>query len=595
MKTNFLELSIVLCFTFLRWKTMEKMNPTVLTAIACGGVGLVLFIKYCNRQRVKVKIRNARSRRDASFQQAEEAIQQFSTNKPDAEHNGISSLSLAELTERLQKDCLSPEEVLHAYMKKALEVNKRLNCATEILLESCQQLSNIENYRHGLLYGVPVSIKDNVGYKGHDATCGLLCKVDNPDEDDCVVVKVLKRQGAIPFIKTNVPQGLLNYDCANPLFGQCCNPHNLQKTSGGSSGGEGALIGGGGSILGIGTDIGGSIRIPSSFCGICGLKPTANRLSLRGLSSGVRGQKSVLSSVGPMARDVDSLALCMRALLSEDMFTLDPTVPPMPFNDEVYLSTKPLRIGYYENDGYLMPSPSMSRALRETKELLERAGHTLVPFTPPRIFHAMHELIVRGLLADGTETLLNNLKGGPVDPCLAPQIIPYRLPSWLKKTLSAILRPIFPRISASFNAICGVSSIPDLWRQHVSVEEYTHEFIAEWQKIKLDVLLCPMLGPAYNFNYCGKLTSAISYTVLYNMLNFPAGVVPVSTVTPDDEAELDKYKGNFGDPWDKLFVKAVRGAIGLPVAVECVALPWQEELCLRFMKEVEQLVKDNRK
>ncbi|XP_063057510.1 fatty-acid amide hydrolase 1 isoform X2 [Engraulis encrasicolus] len=575
--------------------SFSETSSSVLAAIACGGVALIILVKYCNRQQGEVAISKARSRRDASFQQAEEAIHQFSTTKPDADLSGILSLSLAKLTERLHKGSLNPEEVLHAYMKKALEVNKKLNCATEILLESCQQVSNLESCRDGLLYGVPISIKDNVGYKGHDSTCGLVCKVDQPDEDDCVLVKVLKSQGAVPFIKTNIPQGLLNYDCSNPLFGQCRNPHNLQKTPGGSSGGEGSLIGGGGSILGIGTDIGGSIRIPSAFCGICGLKPTANRLSLRGLSAAVRGQKSVSSAIGPMARDVDSLALCMRALLCEEMFTLDPTVPPIPFNDQVYLSTEPLRIGYCEDDGYLKPSPSMARTLRETKEMLERAGHTLVPFTPPRIFYTMHELIVRGILADGTETLLSKLEGGPVDKCLTAQIIPYRLPIWVKTMLSVVLKPIFPRIAASLSAICGVRSVADLWRQHVRVEDYTHEFIAEWRKMKMDVLLCPMLGPAYNFQYCGKLTSALSYTILYNLLNFPVGVVPVSTVTPDDEAQLDNYKGNFGDPWDKLFVKAVRGGVGLPMAVECVALPYQEELCLRFMREVEQLVKDNRK
>lgn len=192
-----------------------------------------------------------------------------------------------------------------------------------------------------------------------------------------------------------------SYDCSNPIYGQTVNPHNFQKTSGGSSGGEGALIGGGGSLLGIGSDIGGSIRIPASFCGICGFKPTSGRLrweflfqsvlwmiivhlwysalhlncemfwflcvlvSSQGNSPIYRGQKSgklqlyhlhheycmcrqkpwslfcvfllklVLSSSGPMARDVDSLALCMQALLCDHMFSLDPTVPPIPFNTQV--------------------------------------------------------------------------------------------------------------------------------------------------------------------------------------------------------------------------------------------------------------------
>uniref|UniRef100_A0A3Q4NBP3 Fatty acid amide hydrolase n=1 Tax=Neolamprologus brichardi TaxID=32507 RepID=A0A3Q4NBP3_NEOBR len=301
-----------------------------------------------------------------------------------------------------------------------------------------------------------------------------------------------------------------SYDCRNPIYGQTVNPHNPQKTPGGSTGGEAALIGGGGSLLGIGTDLGGSIRLPSSFCGICGFKPTAHRLSLQGFRSICRGQKSASSSPGPMARDVDSLALCMQALLCDHMFSLDPTVPPLPFNMEIYRSSRPLRIGYLENDGYLQPTPSMVRGVREVKALLEQAGHTVRR-------HHTHVIV----------TVLN---------CYEP---------------------------------------PD----------YIQETIAHWRSCNIDVLLSPMIGPA----------TAVSCTMLYNLLKFPAGVVPVSTVTAKDEEELKHYKGCYQDSYDKSLKEAVTGGEGLPVAVQCVALPWQDELCLRFMKEVEQLVKESKK
>ncbi|KAM7388342.1 hypothetical protein PAMP_024521 [Pampus punctatissimus] len=418
--------------------------------------------------------------------------------------------------------------------------------------------------------------------------------LEQPAQQDCVLVEVLKRQGAIPFVKTNVPQSLLNYDCSNPIYGQTLNPQNLQKTPGGSSGGEGALIGGGGSLLGLGTDIGGSIRIPASFCGICGFKPTAGRLSLQGVTPTFRGQKSVLASPGPMAKDVDSLALCMQALLCNHMFTLDPTVPPIPFNVQVYKTSKPLRIGYLETDGFSQPSPSMARGIREVKALLEQAGHTLVPYTPPKISYVISELLVRGILADGGTTLLKKLEEGPLDRCLRDQVLFYYLPNWLKKTLSFLLKPVFPRMSTILSAMCGVGSVPDLWKQHAAVEDYIHETIADWRRCNIDVLLCPVIGPAYNFFYCSKLFTVVAYTMLYNLLTFPAGVVPVSTVTAEDEEELRHFKGIYQDPWDRLFKQAVSGGEGLPVAVQCVALPWQDELCLNFMKEVEQLVKQSR-
>ncbi|XP_016416397.1 fatty-acid amide hydrolase 1-like, partial [Sinocyclocheilus rhinocerous] len=315
----------------------------------------------------------------------------------------------------------------------------------------------------------------------------------------------------------------------------------------------------------------------------------SSMFSVRGISSCIKGQKSVLTSLGPLGRDVESLALCMRALLCQDMFSLDPTVPPIPFNQEVYESSEPLRIGYYENDGYLQPSPSMARAFRETKDLLERAGHTLVPFQPLRLYHAFHELTVRGILGDGGRTLFSHLQAGPIDPCLRAQANMLSIPGFIKKLISIVLKPFYPRLSANMDASLGFGSVAELWRQHANIEEYIQEVIAEWRRLNVDVLLCPMLGPAFNFRYCGSLNSALSYTILYNLLNFPAGAVTVSTVTEDDEAQLRHYKGVHGDVWDKLFVKAVKGGVGLPVAVQCVSLPWQDEMCLRFMREVEQL------
>ncbi|XP_018522944.1 fatty-acid amide hydrolase 1 [Lates calcarifer] len=581
---------------FLQGVELDNRSAALLTGAACGvGALVVLALKVASHQETKDKIRRARDRQTESLQRAEQAVLRYKESHPTTDSSLILTLSLPELTKKLQEGKLSPEDVFYSYVEKTLDVNKKLNCCTGFLLESFDQLKTVDSNKDGLLYGVPVSIKENYSYKNHDVSCGVIVNLDQPAQEDSVLIEVLKRQGAIPFVRTNLPQALLNYDCSNPIYGQTVNPHNLQKTSGGSSGGEGALIGGGGSVLGLGSDIGGSIRIPASFCGICGFKPTAGRLSTQGLRPIYRGQKSVLSSPGPMARDVDSLALCMQALLCDHMFSLDPTVPPIPFNVQTYQSSKPLRIGYLENDGFMQPSPSMARGVREVKALLEQAGHTLVPYNPLKIDYAIIDLTIRGIFADGANTLLQKLEGSPLDPCLREQVFPYYFPTWLKKTLSFLLKPLSPRASAVFSAISGVGSVPDVWKQHAAVEDYIHETIAHWRRCNIDVLLCPVIGPAYNFLYCGKVTTVLSYTILYNLLNFPAGVVPVSTVTAVDEEELKHYKGIYRDHWDKLFKQAVSGGEGLPVAVQCVALPWQDELCLRFMKEVEQLVKQSRK
>ncbi|KAM3909912.1 LOW QUALITY PROTEIN: fatty-acid amide hydrolase 1-like, partial [Leptodactylus fuscus] len=383
------------------------------------------------------------------------------------------------------------------------------------------------------------------------------------------------------------------YDCSNPIFGQTLNPLNHKKTPGGSSGGEGALIAAGGSILGFGSDIGGSIRFPSAFCGLCGFKPTTNRLSKTGIPPSCPGQKSIPAMIGPIARDVDSLVAAMRAVLCDDMFQLDPTVPPIPFNDEVFSSARPLCIGYYQTDGSTMATPSMARAVLQTKELLEKAGHKLVPFTPPSVESSLFGLAMRGLLADGGSTFLDNFKGDEVDANLRTQVSTYRCPSWLKRVLSVLLRPLFPRLSLVLQNVQGVSSVKELWRHHVAVEAYRQEFIAHWTH-GLDVLICPFLGPALTIGFPGQLTSAVSYAILYNLVDFPAGVLPVTTVSNDDEEALKKYEGHHKDFWDKLLKKAVSDGVGLPVAVQCVALPWQEEQCLRLMKEVEKVTRIER-
>ncbi|XP_030350495.1 vitamin D3 hydroxylase-associated protein-like isoform X2 [Strigops habroptila] len=605
------------------WQVLDPFwgDPRTLSALLCSSVAAVVLLKWLERRQIQQKMEEARRARDLALERMEKAAQRFKQENPGTQTAQILSLTMVELVEKLKDGSLSPESVLYSYMGKALEVTQEVNCVTDFIHGCEDQLQKLKNQKEkGLLYGIPISIKDHIDCKGHISSGGMVKFLGQVKEEDSVIVQVLKCQGAIPFVRTNIPQTMINYDCSNLIFGQTLNPLNHQKSPGGSSGGEGALIAGGGSILGIGSDVAGSIRLPSSFCGLCGLKPTGNRISKLGVVSPIIGMKSVAAALGPMARDVDSLALCMKALLCEEMFRLDPTVPPIPFDEEVYTSSKPLRIGYYEGDGYFQPSPSMKRAIQETRKLLQDAGHTLVPFAPPKIDYMVDELFTRGIFSDGAAHLVDCFKGDIVDPALKSQFNTYRLPALVKRILAIILKPIYPRIARDLSALCGVGdyfkssrilimaglwrsaerdtgyfphqvdsgtqsiacqvkqrSAKNLWDQHGAVEAYRIEFIAKWRKLRLDVILCPALGPAFNHGYAGKL------------FDFPAGVVPVSTVTRADEEELKHYRGHYGDPWDKRLKEAVEGAVGLPVAVQCVALPWQEELCLRFMKEVEML------
>ncbi|XP_072505417.1 fatty-acid amide hydrolase 1-like isoform X2 [Notamacropus eugenii] len=518
-------------------------------------VGTCLLRKWVAKAQAQAKIRDAQKRREVALKKMEAAI------------------------ERLKQ--------------QALKVHHELNCLTDYL-EDCevrlQELKRQPKEKRGLLYGVPVSIKDPYDYKGHDSTCGMAYFLGKPAEEDATIVKVLKSQGAVPFVKTNIPQTLFSFECSNPIFGETLHPQNPKKTAGGSTGGEGALLAAGGSIIGLGTDSGGSIRIPSAFCGIYGLKPTGYRLSYNGINSAVKGKKSIITMAGPMTRDVDSLVLIFRLLLSEYMFQLDPMVPPMPFREEVYSSTQPLRIGYVETDGYTQPSPSMVRAIREVSKKLQAAGHQIIPFSIFRPECAMIKLYTGGLYADGGETLLEKLRGDIIDPTISSVISTLRLPDFIKCFLSWVQRPVDTRAAKTLAVLRGVGSPKNLWEQHVNVEDFQKEIMASWRAQYLDVLLYPALGPAFDKGTTSKALGTMSYMALFNLLNFPVGVVPVGTVNAQDEEELASYRGYYEDSIDKNFKKAIAGSVGLPIAVQCVSLPWQEELCLRFMKEVETLV-----
>ncbi|KFP91811.1 Fatty-acid amide hydrolase 1, partial [Apaloderma vittatum] len=574
-------------------------------ALLCGSAAAVVVWKWLGKRQIQKKMEEARRTRDEGLKKMAKAVQQFREQIPSVQTDAILSLPLMELTGRLHEGSLSPKTVLYTYLEKALEVTEQTNCIRHFIPECEEQLQEIQQQREkGLLFGVPISIKDHIGYKGHLATCGLVQCLGTPVPEDSVLVKVLKKQGAIPFAMTNVPQSLFSYDCSNPIFGRTLNPFNPQKSPGGSSGGEGALIAGGGSIVGIGSGIGGSIRLPSSFCGLCGLKPTAERLSVwhtRLRNEDVCSRPTpVPCALGPMARDVDSLALCMKALLCQEMFQLDPTVPPIPFDEEVYSSSAPLRIGYYDTDGYIPLPPCMRRAVEETRRALQAAGHELVLFSPPRIHYVMNELFLKTFFADGGRAWLDVFAGGIVDPSLKPQVNCCKIPRLGKKLLALILKPLV-RLFKQFLLLLKLKnvamistcrSVKEMWNHHHQIEVYRTEFIARWRELQLDVVLCPVLGPAFTMGYPGKLLTAVSSTMLYNVLNFPAGVVPISTVTEADEEELKLYRGSCDDPWDRTLKSRGAAGGGLPVALQCVALPWQEELCLRLMKEVETLSRE---
>lgn len=207
------------------------------------------------------------------------------------------------------------------------------------------------------------------------------------------------RLGAVIYVKTNIPQSLMMSDSYNHVFKQSVNSLDKRFISGGSSGGEGALVGALGSILGVGTDIGGSIRIPAVLQGLYGLNPTIGRFPND--SSG-KNQKYIAPPVGgPLTTSLSSLEFFMDMLLESDPWNIDPQLIPIPWRKELAQAPeKKLKIGFVYDDGIVKPQPPAERAARELAQSLQEAGHEVVEWDTSS--HAAgYALWLECVLADG--------------------------------------------------------------------------------------------------------------------------------------------------------------------------------------------------
>ena len=174
----------------------------------------------------------------------------------------ILSQSVAETVRKVQSGVLDPVDVVHAFGNKALKAHAATNCLTEILLPEAEEWARACN-KQGPLAGMPVSLKDTAGIAGWDACIGYSAWAGRPVQKDSALVRLLRDAGAVPFVKTNIPITLLSFESNNDVWGRCTNPHNDKYSPGGSTGGEAALLAYGGSRIGVGTDVAGSVRAPA--------------------------------------------------------------------------------------------------------------------------------------------------------------------------------------------------------------------------------------------------------------------------------------------------------------------------------------------
>ena len=303
----------------------------------------------------------------------------------------IHELSALELKASLESGELSSTEVVQALMQRSDAIDARVCGFVQRFFERALKEAALSDEARargeslGPLHGIPITLKENLDTEGVPSTLGFQSRLGQPAREDAAVVRLARARGAIVLGKTNVPQTLLSpMETTNHIWGTTRNPWSAGHAPGGSSGGEAVAIATGQSVLGIGTDVGGSIRIPAHFCGIAGLKPTWGRWSNRGSRSVIAGQETIRAQTGPLARTVADLAFMLQALPTPAHSTMDPNVPPVPLSSPDEVDVSRLRIGYYDDDGILTPARSVRRAVARAVKALESANATVEPYLPRR-------------------------------------------------------------------------------------------------------------------------------------------------------------------------------------------------------------------
>ncbi|KAK3114453.1 hypothetical protein LTR53_007224 [Teratosphaeriaceae sp. CCFEE 6253] len=308
----------------------------------------------------------------------------------------ITDTSTEGLIQKLADGDVTCTAVTTAFLQRAGLASRLSNCTTELLpdraLARAKHLDECfaSHGPVGPLHGLPISVKEHLSMKGLDINAGFVSWVGRIAPDDALILKLLRRAGAVFYARTTEPQALMHLETDNNIYGVTVNPYNTSLTSGGSSGGEGALIGLRGSCLGIGTDIGGSIRSPAANNGVFGFRPTSYRLPVGGWAATMLGSEQIIPVIGPLSTSLDGIKVFMKTLIDQQPWLYEPSLVTLPWKvtSTSLLRTDPngkrkLRVGILADDGVVKPHPPIVRGIDALVTKLRGHPHIeLVKFPP---------------------------------------------------------------------------------------------------------------------------------------------------------------------------------------------------------------------
>ncbi|KAM3419149.1 hypothetical protein BST61_g5094 [Cercospora zeina] len=433
-------------------------------------------------------------------------------------------------------------EITKAFCHRAAIAHQLLNCLHEIFFDAAiAQAEALDQYyaQHkkpvGILHGLPISLKDQFHVKGVETHMGYVgwigsfqgTKGTGKERNfESEMVKDFRSLGAVLYVKTSVPHSLMTGETVNNIIGYTFNSRNRLLSSGGSSGGEGTLIGARGSVVGFGTDIGGSIRIPAAFNGLYGLRPSSGRLPYQGMANSMDGQNSILSVVGPLATSAAGLKLVTQAVLSTKPWLHDPLTHEIPWRDDAELavsdpirrlSTK-LSFAVMRHDGGCTPTPPVARAVDTAVQAMEKLGHQVIEWKPTPDHGKLAELCVQCYNFDGGADIFKDIDLSGED--IAEQVLVTR--------------------SQQANVL-------DLMATNIAKREAQKAYMDYWNSTAaltntgrpVDAIICPVAPfPAAR----PKAYTYYNYTLWVNLLDYTSVVVPITNVDKNLDKKLEKFQ-----------------------------------------------------
>ncbi len=501
----------------------------------------------------------------------------------------LTQLGVVELARSIAVGDVSTREVVDAHLDRIEEVDGRLNALVLPRFEEARlEADEADTARRrgdplGPLHGVPVTIKDQFDVAGLPTTFGVARLADRRVDRDGRMVAALREAGAIVLGKTNVPPALGAIETDNAMFGRTNNPWDPERTPGGSSGGDAALVAAAGIPLSLGADLGGSLRVPAAWCGVCTLVPTIPRLPID--RAPVRtGAGRVDAQAGPFARTTADVALAVRVMVDAIVARPTHSNPPVPWREPPEAGVAGLRVALLpEIDGFA-PSPAIRRALVEAATALRSAGADVEPWTSvPDIGQAV-AIALRRWTADGGSWLRQTLEGEKPHPLIKQDVQGASLPNPAIRLLAATLHATGQQRAARVLRHVRKTSareLSDILGDHLT---YADTFMTALDAGRYDLVLCPATPlPAVPHGMTKHLPDLHTTSLLTTTLGLPAGVMPVTRVRPGEESDRPASR----DKAIQAARTAEQGSAGLPVGVQVVARHWREDLILAAMAAIE--------